>query len=337
MIAIQSLRNTNKSIESSFGLLIFLQAFALVLCFGGPLSIFAPVPIILALLVYGRIPTLFFAGLIAAVVWYAMTKVSYSQGFILTGIHLVAVFSGLVVAEVIFRNMNPVKGLIISGLVFVSIVGGLLFFGENVSKGSTKNQISLAVEETFNAIQKSNKDVLDQGTEEARNLKEIISSKNELVENILNYLPSIIFVSSFFTLWISLYSALRLSKVWRYKNLYSFGTRDLLTFKTPEFFVYPLIVGLVLTVGASFGMGKQAQIIGENLLFCLGVFYLFQGFGIFNDFLTFAKIGGIFKSAIMAFALMALFKYLAIVGMFDLWFDFRKYFTRNKNDEGDML
>jgi len=38
----------------------------------------------------------------------------------------------------------------------------------------------------------------------------------------------------------------------------------------------------------------------------------------------------------LALTIVASFKYLAIIGMFDLWFDFRKYFTK-KNDEGDML
>jgi hypothetical protein len=337
MIATQSLRTKTKSVDSSFGLLIFLQAFTIVLCFGGPLSIFAPVPMIIALLVFGRMPALLFAAIFAGLIWYSTTKFAYSSGLFLTGVHITSIVSGFLISEIIFRNINPVKGLLISGFTFVLIITGLLFSTEKASIGSTKSQIASAVDQVVKTIKDNNKEVINQGLEEGRTIKSIISSQNEIVEEIMAYLPSIVFVSSFFAFWISLYSVLRLSKVWRYKNLYSFGTRDLITFKTPEYFVYPLIVGLVLVIGANYGFGSKAEIIGGNILYCLGIFYLFQGFGIFYDFLTFARIGGIFKSAIMAFVLMASFKFLAIIGMFDLWFDFRKYFTKKKNDEGDTL
>jgi len=333
----QSLRTKTKSLDSSFGLLIFLQLFTVILCFGGPLSIFAPVPMALAILVYGRVPAIFFAGLFAALVWYATTKVAFASGVFLTGIHLVSVFSGVLVSELILRNINPVKGLIISGFIFVAIAGGLIISSERIGKVSTKDQIANAVDQVVKAIKENNKETIDQGNEEGRNIKSLISNQKEIVDELMNYLPSIVFVSSFFALWICLYSVLRLSKVWRYKNLYSFATRDLITFKAPEFFVYPLIAALVMVIGADHGLGPKAEVVGGNILYCLGVFYLFQGFGIFNDFLTFARIGGVFKSAIMAFVLMVSFKFLAVIGMFDLWFDFRKYFTRKNNDEGDML
>lgn len=323
--------------DSSFGLLIFLQIFTIVLCLGGPFSVLAPVPFILATLIFGRTSSVFFAGLLAAIIWYASSKFSYSSGIFITGVHIVSIISGLMVAEVFFRNVNPVKGLIITGFCFVLVLGGLTLASEKIGKVSTRVQISQAVEEIFKTIKENNKEVLDQGNEEGRVLKSLINNPKEVVDQLMNYLPSIIFVSSYFALWISFYSALRLSKLWRFKNLYAFGTRDLLTFKTPEYFVYPLIAALVLIVGKDYGFGKDAEVIGGNILYCLGIFYLFQGFGIFYDFLTFARIGGIFKSALMAFVLMTSFKFLAIVGIFDLWFDFRKYFTKKNNDEGDML
>jgi hypothetical protein len=337
MIATSSFRAKTKSLDANFGLLIFLQIFAVILCFGGPLSIFAPVPIILALLVFGRMPALFFAGLFAAIIWYGSSKFPTGSGLFLNGIHLVAIVSGVLVSEIFFRNMNPVKGLLVTGFIFVALLGALFVSNEQMGKLKARDQISLAVDQVVKTIKENNKEVIEKGNDEARTIKSIISSQNEIVEEIMNFLPSILFVSSFFALWISLYSVLRLSKVWRSKILYSFGTRDLITFKTPEYFVYPLIAALVMVIGANYGLGVKAEVVGGNILYCLGIFYLFQGFGIFYDFLTFARIGGIFKSAIMAFVLMASFKFLAIIGMFDLWFDFRKYFTRKNNDEGDTL
>ena len=337
MIATSTLK-TKKSLDANFGLLIFLQIFAVILCFGGPLSIFAPVPIILSLLVFGRAPALLFAGIFAALIWYGSSKFPTESGLFLNSIHLVAVVSAIFIAEIIFRNTNPVKGLIIAGFVFVTVVAGVLISSEKIGNYKIKDQIGNAVDQVVKTIKDNNKEIIEQGNEEARRLKSLISNQNEIVEEIMKYMPSIVFVTSFFALWVSLYAVLRLSKVWRYKILYSFGTRDLITFKTPEYFVYPLIIALVMVVGAYYEVGPTwLEVVGGNILYCLGIFYLFQGFGIFYDFLTFARIGGIFKSAIMAFVLMASFKFLAIVGMFDLWFDFRKYFTKKNNDEGDML
>jgi hypothetical protein len=39
----------------------------------------------------------------------------------------------------------------------------------------------------------------------------------------------------------------------------------------------------------------------------------------------------------VVFTLVMAYKFLAILGMFDLWFDFRKFFTNKKKDEGDIL
>lgn len=337
MMAISNLKAKSKSIDSNFGLLIFLQIFTVLLCFGGPLSLFAPVPVVLALLIFGRTSTLFFSGLFAAVLWYVSSKITNGNEFFLNGVHLVAIYGGVLLAEMITRNVNPVKGLIIAGFIFVATIGGVIAINENLGAEKVLDKVSRGVNQVITTIKENNKDVLEQGNEEARIIKAVISNPKDIVDEVMNYLPSIIFVTCFFALWICLYSVLRLSKVWRYKILYSFGTRDLITFKAPEYFVYPLIAGLILVIGKDYGFGPKAEVIGGNILYCLGVFYLFQGFGIFYDFLTFARIGGIFKSAIMAFVLMASFKFLAIVGMFDLWFDFRKYFTKKNNDEGDML
>jgi uncharacterized membrane protein len=87
-------------------------------------------------------------------------------------------------------------------------------------------------------------------------------------------------------------------------------------------------------VGADYGLGKIASVVGGNILYCLGVFYLFQGFGVYSDFLQYLRIRGFLKTLFIVFTLVMAFKFLAIIGMFDLWFDFRKYLTNtnNKND-----
>lgn len=331
------LKMRSKELDSNFSLLIFLQIFAVVLCFVVPFSLFAPVPIAIALLLYGRLPSLFFSALIAAIVWYLTMRFPTNVGAFLSGVHLVSVFCGVLISEVISRNLNPIKGLMITGFTFVLITAGIIVVNDRVGTVKLKGQITQAVDQFVKELKENNKEQLSKNNEEARIINGLVSNPSQIVDGIYKFVPAIIFVSIFFAIWVALYLTLRMAKVWRYKNLYAFSTRDLISFKTPDFFVYPLIASLVLYVGSDHGFGKDSEVIGLNLLYSLGVFYLFQGFGVFYDFLTFLRIGGVFKTAMLTFVMVTSFKFLALIGIFDLWFDFRKYFIKKNNDEGDML
>jgi uncharacterized protein YybS (DUF2232 family) len=258
---------------------------------------------------------------------------------VIAGMYLTAFLYAILIAEVILRNINPVKGLIYAGLILVSIIGGSLVGFNQLSKISVKTELQTSVVKLMTMVKEQNKDneALNSNGEEARAFQDFISKPEELSNEIYSVLPAIIFVFAFFGLWVSLYMTLRNSVVWRYKNLYSYTLKDLINFRAPDFFVWPLIVSLVCIVGGDYGLPKVAEIVGNNLLYCLGVFYLFQGFGVYNAFLHYLKIGGFLKTMFVVFTLVMAYKFLAILGMFDLWFDFRKFLINKKKDEGDIL
>ncbi len=323
--------------RASFGKLMFLAVISVALCSFGPLSVFAPVPLILAFLLYGRLTTLFIGGICTSALW--LVSVKFNIPLVLAGMYLTAFLYAILIAEVIFRNINPVKGLIYSGIILVTIVGGSLVAYNQLSKVSIKAELKTAVVKLMAMVKEQNKDneAMNTSGDEARAFQDFISKPDELTNEIFNILPAIIFVFVFFGLWVSLYMTLRNSIVWRYKNLYSYTLKDLINFKAPDFFVWPLIVSLAFVVGADYGLPKVTEIIGSNLLYCMGVFYLFQGFGVYNAFLQYLRIGGFLKTMFVVFTLVMAYKFLAILGMFDLWFDFRKFFTNSKKDEGDIL
>lgn len=331
---------TNFDTRASVGKLLFLAIIAVALCSFGPMSVFAPVPLILAFLLYGRMTTLFLGGVSAGILWLLSMKFTQLP-FLLVGMYLTAFLYAVLVAEVIFRNMDPVKGLVRAGAILVTILGVSLFWYDQLGHNPLKTQILRGIETTFSKVKESNKEVIATGGEEGRAVADMLSRPQELANEIYGILPSIVFIFVFVGLWISLYMTLRNSLIWRYKNLYTYSLRDLIHFKAPDFFVYPLIVSLVLMLGADYGLGKTASVVGGNLLYCLGVFYLFQGFGIYSDFLQYLRIRGFVKTMFIVFTVVMAFKFLAILGMFDLWFDFRKYLkntenTENSNDKGDM-
>jgi hypothetical protein len=326
--------------RASLGKLMFLAIIAVALCSFGPLSIFAPVPLILAFLLYGRMTTLFLGIISTAVLWFVSMKFAH-MSFFLVGIYFVAFLYAVLVAEVIFRNLNPVTGLIRAGLVLVTISGVSLFWYNQLGKVSIKAQLSSTIEATFVKLKENNKELFATGGEDARAVQDVLARPQDLANEVYSILPAIVFIGAFLGLWVSFYMTLRNSLIWRYKNLYTYSLKDLIQFKAPEFLVYPLITSLILMVGADYGLGKVASVVGGNVLYCLGVFYLFQGFGIYNDFLKYLRIRGFVKTLFVVFTLVMAFKFLAIIGMFDLWFNFRQYLknTNNNNEtkgEGDI-
>ena len=330
---------TNKVFDqrASFGKLMFLAVISVALCSFGPLSVFAPVPLILAFLLYGRLTTLFIGGVCTSALW--IVSVKFAIPLVIAGMYLTAFLYAILIAEVIIRNINPVKGLIYSGIILVTLVGGSLIAYNQFSKVSVKAELKASVVKLLAMVKEQNKDNegLKSNGEEARTFQDFISKPEELANEIYSFLPAVIFIMVFFGLWISLYMTLRNSVIWRFKHPYPFSLKDLINFRAPDFFVWPLILSLVCVVGADYGLPKLAEIIGTNLLYCLGVFYLFQGFGVYNAFLKYLKIGGFLKTMFVVFTLVMAFKFLAILGMFDLWFDFRKFLTNKKKDEGDIL
>ncbi len=315
--------------------LLFLGVISIVLSLFGPLVLFAPVPLTVAFLLYGRFLTFVVGGLSLAVIWGIFLSV---KGFHVAsvGMYLVSFLYALLVAEIIFRDINPVRGLTLGGLFLVLLSGSALLAFNKLSNVSLETEIHNQTAMLMKDLKEQQKKASGLSGKEAMEFENLVDHPKKLSTQIYNSLPSIVFVFSFFGLWISLFVTLRNSIIWRYKVHYKFNSADLLRFKAPDFFVWPLITSLVMIVGTGYGLPPEAETVGTNIMFCLGVFYLFQGFGVYNDFLKFIKIGGFMKVLFLVFTLFMAYKFLALLGLFDLWFDFRKYFIKKK-DEGDIL
>ena len=116
-------------------------------------------------------------------------------------------------------------------------------------------------------------------------------------------------------------------------NDYPHSEKNLLQFQVPFALVPLLIVGLVLAVwGKDLGQ-LWYEDAGMNIIKCLGLFYFFQGFGVLSDLLSFLGILGFWRSIVVMAVVFIASTFVAAVGLFDNWFDFRKYFVKKiKND-----
>ncbi len=318
--------------------ILFLGIIALALCASGPLSLFASVPLCLAFLLFGRSKGLILivVGLLGTIL---LPKVSAVFGH-LWGIYLLAAINSVVISEMLMRKVRPAKGVLVSGFVIVTLIA-LIFSIFTLSMDTTlEAEVEKIVVQTIDALkaEKENQVFLKSSDENAIALRNFIDNPKTMVTQILNWMPSIIFASTFFSIWVSFFLLLRNGQIWKHKINYPYDLKDLTGFRLPYEFVWPLIVGLTLFAGSKYFLGPWGEVLGGNILVGLAVFYFFQGFGVYLETLTHYKIFGLFRTLLVMTTLFMAWQLIVLVGVFDMWVNFRKFFNKkNQNDEGDTI
>jgi uncharacterized protein YybS (DUF2232 family) len=311
--------------------LVFLGIIALALAPFPPLTILAPAPLALGILMFGRQKGLLLSAVYVVVLFVFATL--YPQRFpLLEYISLGVGLLAFLIAELITRNAPAKKILIFSGSISYLGIGVILAFATLfISDFSIENALQEQVAQVTQEIKTSGKleELKTQGGEQTRILLDSLENPKELVNRIIAWLPKGVFMGLFFSIWACLYIILRNAPLWKKYTPYSFGTKDLLNFRVPDFLVWPLILALALTLGGEYVLGQFGVILGDNLLYMLGIFYFFQGFGVLVEYLDHFKIVGFLRGVMLLFTLLLASKLLFVLGIFDHWLNFRK-FLKNK-------
>jgi hypothetical protein len=286
------------------------------------LPFFAPVPMVLASIHYGRKTGLILGIVCSLLLIFASTIIPQVTPVIYIAFMISFIFS-LMVSESFFRQISPVRGIIIPGLsviaFFVIVWGVASLLTEFSLVSELERNITLFVDEFI----KANPDLIP--------LDKVKEYKVDLVKTYLEGIPSAFVAGIFITLWISFFVVLRNSVIWLKDIDYPYTIDNLITFKVPYFFVWPLITSLVLLLVGDILFGDVAVLIGKNALFSLGIFYFFQGFGIYLDLLNTFRIRGFMRSTLIIITVVLASKFVAAAGIFDMWFDLRKFFVKNDN------
>jgi hypothetical protein len=90
-------------------------------------------------------------------------------------------------------------------------------------------------------------------------------------------------------LWFNMFLVLKSRRLLLSGNDYPHSEKELLNFKVPFGFVLLFAAGLVLAVWGSELGSVNYEALGTTIIKCLGIFYFFQGFGVFRDSLPDAK------------------------------------------------
>lgn len=255
------------------------------------------------------------------------------QDLTLAGFYFCVLVFGLGIAEIVLRGISPVKGLVGLGLGFLMIVSGVFTFAIQSFNTSPKEFIIQQLEKSADKIAEQKKMIELSGDKDSIQVLQLLDNPDLLASEIIESFPSYIFIAVFLMLWFNMFMVLKSRRLLNSGQSYPYDEKNLLNFKMPFGFVLVLVLGLVLaTWGSSLGSNNYESL-GVTMLKCLGVFYFFQGFGVYSDLLNFLNIKGFLRTILVMMTLVMANYLIAIAGLFDNWFDFRKYFVKRKTEE----
>lgn len=317
--------------QLSKGRLALLGVSSVVLCISFIMSVFAPFPIALASILYGRTLGVL-TGIAGLVLSFAFAQFLY-QDLTLFWFYACVLVFGLAIAEIVVRNVNPIKGIVAFGLGFILIVVGIGSFLLKSQNLTAEKFIIQQMELSKDKIEQQKK-IIEQSTEkESIEVLQLLDRPDLLANELIESFPSYFFMGVFIMLWFNMFLALKSRRLLLSAQDYPYTEKNLLNFKVPFTLVPVLVVGFVLAIWGN-SMGQlNWEPVGLTIIKCLGIFYFFQGFGVMSDLLNFLGIMGFFRSIMVMIVILMANYLIAAAGLFDNWFDFRKYFVKRKTEE----
>ena len=320
--------NSNTALAKTFAATLF----GILLCSFGPFGLFAPAAFAFSYL-NGPMKKTFLIQLGV----YAIALIAFGKSFFIGGSGLLAIYATLIGFGIGFSIRNKVPPMAIVLNTGSVLVGGLALIAGVLVALSDQSVYEIVLTQTKFYIDqlKNNKEfteALNLGGEQAIMLKSLISSPDKIALELISWTPAVVISGTFLSVWVSLYYVLRNSFSWRKKVEFPYGVVHLTYFKLPFNYVYLVMLGIVIILVGDY-FNPHLQTVGMNLLYSLGTLYFFQGFGVCYDFFVIKRIRGFFRSFSLMFILVFAWKAVVFLGLFDVWFNFRKYFL-NK-EEGD--
>ena len=119
------------------GRLLLLGASSVILCISFIMAIFAPFPLALAIILYGRTKGLL-VGMAGLLVSFVFASMMYGD-LTLFGFYLCVFLFGVLIAEIVTRGVHPIKGMIATGLGFILVVATLFGITMNTLKTTPRH------------------------------------------------------------------------------------------------------------------------------------------------------------------------------------------------------
>ena len=300
-----SLLLTNLGFDGLFGIGQYFSLF----------SLLAPVPLAMAILAYGRRECLSWS--FGLMVFLFLGAWFIPQIKIVVGAYFFTTLYAFFVTWIIQNNISPFRGIFYMGMGVTSLIWLAVWLYNSAVEGGIHQQIVQMVDAGLKQIPESQ-----------------MNSK-ALVDYIKKMGPVYLTITPFLSLWVCFFLLMRNSLFWKNRVKYSYSLKDMASLRAPDGLIYPLAVGLGLTLmGNFYEMTGGWILMGTILMSLSGVFYFFQGFGVFLSFLDHFKIVGFLRSFFIIFAIIMAQVWLALLGIADNWLNLREFFKKSLK-EGD--
>ena len=301
------------------------------MCISFIMAVFAPFPLALGIIMYGRVKG-YFIALMGLVLSFMFASAVYGD-VTLFGFYACVVIFAVGIAEIVMRGFSPIKGMVTFGLAFVLMISGAFALMMNSLNTRPKQFIIDQIAKSSDKIAEQKKVVEQSGDKDSIQVLQLLDRPDLLAEEMMDSFPSYFFMGVFLMLWFNMFLVLKSRRLLFSGNDYPYDEKSLLNFKVPFELVPVLVIGLVLAIwGDQFG-SLPYETIGFTLIKCLGIFYFFQGFGLLSDLLNFLGIVGFFRTLIVILTIFTGSYLVAVAGLFDNWFEFRKYFVKRKTED----
>jgi hypothetical protein len=312
------------------GRLIMLGAASAVLFISMVMSVFAPFPIALAAIIYGRKKG-YGVSIIGFVLTYILAKL-FKTDPSMSLFYLVNVIFAIMISEIVRRNISPMKGLFKFGMIFIFISGLLGYAAIKTSNVSVRDSIIAQFKASAVQIEEKKKEIESSGNEQAQEFLALLSDPGKLADELIVQIPNYFLISVFFTLWVNLFLLLKSARFILRENGPLYDEMKLIDLKVPEKVIYILIPALAIATWGNSITGMNIENFGKTLLWFVGVFYFFQGFGIYSKFLSKMRVFGFIRTMLVIFTVFSAYWLLAIFGVLDLFVNFDRFFV-NKSKE----
>ncbi len=285
----------------------------------GAFSVLAFAPMAVSILLFGTlvgssVGLLSFA-IVAAFAFFAKSSLVYSLGFV-----LVIVLAQLA-AYLIRLQLTP-RDLflrLVYGFVIVAVIAGAIIY--TTFGGGYAELIEAFISGYMDVFQ-------FQSAEQASQFREQIFEVTLLGVKQKYLLPVFAVLFGVFQLWLGVVFMLRFSPQWRQQIGYRSSIKELIQYKNPEWLIFPVLVLISLLLVCYYQKWEMVNVAVISLLFFFSFFYFLQGFGVYADFLRYLRLKGFMRMLFVFVAVVFMSRMLAVIGFFDLWINFRKFFKK---------
>lgn len=285
-------------------------------------AVVAPLPVLYFYSRMGRYRGVFYYALTLALVSWLLTSldapVPASYFFIFGSL-------GLILSEVLRLDLSIEKTVLVAAAgLLILVVAALSWHG--ATSGVT---LSLFVEEHVARTVRDNIELYAGTGAPAAHVEMIRGKEAQMTALLLGIMPSLVIAGCAVAVWISLLAG---SIIFRKRSMWYPDFGDLTRWKLPDGIVWAVMI----TFAVALIPWRAMMFVGMNGLIILLFLYMFQGFSVIAYFFKVKNVPLFIRIALYGIILVQqlLILPVAVLGIIDVWADFRKLAAPSQDAPG---